>query len=66
MWRRKAQNREDARRTQHIAERQRPCRIAEAQHHGQIDVLWRGDLLLDDIARDMDDRGDDALRDKAG
>lgn len=40
--------------------------IAAAQHHGQIDVLWRGDLLLDDIARDMDDRGDDALRDKAG
>jgi hypothetical protein len=29
-------------------------------------VLWRGDLLLDDVARDMDDRGDDALRDQAG
>ncbi len=47
--------------TERIAQRQRPLRVAEAQRDRKVDVGRRGDALLRDVARDVDDARDDAL-----
>ena len=43
-----------------------PLRIAEAEHHRAVEILGRGDAHLRDVAADVDDVRDDALRDEAG
>jgi len=59
-----AQNGEDGFRAERVAERKRPARITEAEHHGQVDVFRRRNLLLRDVAADVDDRCHHALGDE--
>ena len=49
-----------------VAHRERAARVAQAERHGAVEVLRRGDAHLRDVAADVDDVRDDALRDEAG
>jgi hypothetical protein len=54
------------RRADRIAHRERAARISEAEHHGGVEVDRGRDPLLHDVAADVDDMRDDALRNEAG
>ena len=53
-------------RADRIAPGQRSSGIAETEHHRRVDVLWRRDALLRNLAGDIDDGREHPLRHRAG
>ena len=53
-------------RAERVAHGERAARIAQAERHRAVEVGGRGDAHLRDVAADVDDVRDHALRDEAG